>query len=1106
MFDDYVEHTSSSVPGPGLAHGSLPPLQYEGFEPSPYDQDDARAEMYQDRTDVAPPAAPIFQLGEVQCPLSASLVSLVVSSDSLYMGLANNLIIQIELSRAEQFIRIQIPRKPAEFTIYKLFLDPSGRHLLVTSVQGENWYFYRGWKKPRQLKSFKMIIETVAWNKAALLSSSHSTSTRELLIGARNGTIYEAVLDAEEDFFKSQERYLQPVFTLPERHPVTGLKFDLFPPMEPKKALVLVTTATRIYQFVGIPDRRSEEGGRVFSALFGSYRDTAPKIVELPSNVEYSELHVYNSSADQAYSLPRTVAWMNSAGIYHGTLNFESNSDDLIDGAQLLPYPPQPSSPSMSPSRQNIGASTIPMSMSLTGFHFLLLYRDRVVGISNLNEQLAYEELLPLKPNEQVRGLTADPVRRTYWVYTDQSIWEIGVTNEHRDVWKIYLEKGKYDAALQYSNNALQRDKIMSAQAKAFFSEARYFQAASCYAQCSISFEEVTLQFLDAGERDALRSYLISRLERTRRTDLSQRMMLATWLVEFYLSKCNELDDLVASESIAQDVDNLLAERTILEDDLRHFFETYKVNLDPRTVYELIQGHGRTDMYLHFATVIGDFERVVEHWVMEEEWAKAIDVINRQSDLELYYRFAPVLMRHSPKEAVDAWLRQRALDPLRLVPALLRLQHVPRDPLSPNHAVRYLNHVIFEQGNTSPTIHNLMITFYASSPSAIMVTSTGHPEDDGPLLRFLSSAPSDPLTGKPYYDLDYALRLCKQGGRTQPCVHIYSKMGLWENSVDLALEKGDLELAKINADMPEDDDQLRKKLWLKIAKYVVQDKQDIKMAMRFLENTDLLKIEDILPFFPDFVVIDDFKEEICTALEGYSAHIDELKSEMDEATKNAEAIKQDIAALQKRFTTVDAAEKCSRCALPLMTRQFYVFPCHHTFHADCLIGLTKEFLPAHALRRILALQTELMKTSQAPLAGLDRGGPPTNRALSSLTHNPRQSSVPRALLSANFAAGVGTGARGVGRNLLSAGDRLRDLIIPDALAGLVTAPAGWIPGIGGGGAARRDAGEKDAEKAERTRRELEDLLAAHCPMCESVVAGLDKPFVQAGEVDSSWDL
>jgi hypothetical protein len=53
-------------------------------------------------------------------------------------------------------------------------------------------------------------------------------------------------------------------------------------------------------------------------------------------------------------------------------------------------------------------------------------------------------------------------------------------------------------------------------------------------------------------------------------------------------------------------------------------------------------------------------------------------------------------------------------------------------------------------------------------------------------------------------------------------------MGLYESSVDLALEKGDLELARINADAPEDDDMLRKKLWLKIAKYVVQEQKDIK--------------------------------------------------------------------------------------------------------------------------------------------------------------------------------------------------------------------------------------------------------------------------------------
>jgi vacuolar protein sorting-associated protein 18 len=219
---------------------------------------------------------PVFDLGRVQYTFPAPLVSLVVSSDIVAMGLASNVIVLIELSRSDQVVKIPIPRKPGEMTIYKLFLDPSGRHLLVSSTQGENWYLYRGWKKLKLLKTFKMVMESVAWNKFALLSFPNSTSTREILIGSRNGTIHEAVLDAEEDFFKSQERYSQNLFSLPERQPITGIRFDLFPPTDPKKALIIVTTPSRIYQFVGVPDRRSEDGGRVFSGLFASYRDTVP--------------------------------------------------------------------------------------------------------------------------------------------------------------------------------------------------------------------------------------------------------------------------------------------------------------------------------------------------------------------------------------------------------------------------------------------------------------------------------------------------------------------------------------------------------------------------------------------------------------------------------------------------------------------------------------------------------------------------------------------------------------------------------------------------------------------------------------------------------------
>jgi hypothetical protein len=53
--------------------------------------------------------------------------------------------------------------------------------------------------------------------------------------------------------------------------------------------------------------------------------------------------------------------------------------------------------------------------------------------------------------------------------------------------------------------------------------------------------------------------------------------------------------------------------------------------------------------------------------------------------------------------------------------------------------------------------------------------------------------------------------------------------------------------------------------------------------MSFLQECELLQIEDILPFFPDFTRIDEFRDEICASLEDYGTHIQKLKQTMNEA-------------------------------------------------------------------------------------------------------------------------------------------------------------------------------------------------------------------------------
>ena len=57
---------------------------------------------------------------------------------------------------------------------------------------------------------------------------------------------------------------------------------------------------------------------------------------------------------------------------------------------------------------------------------------------------------------------------------------------------------------------------------------------------------------------------------------------------------------------------------------------------------------------------------------------------------------------------------------------------------------------------------------------------------------------------------------------------------------------------------------------------------------------------------------------------------------MDESTHTASHIRSDIIALDQRYAIVEPGERCYMCQYPLLSRQFFVFPCQHAFHSDCL--------------------------------------------------------------------------------------------------------------------------------------------------------------------------
>lgn len=159
-----------------------------------------------------------------------------------------------------------------------------------------------------------------------------------------------------------------------------------------------------------------------------------------------------------------------------------------------------------------------------------------------------------------------------------------------------------------------------------------------------------------------------------------------------------------------------------------------------------------------------------------------------------------------------------------------------------------------------------------------------------------------------------------------------------------------------------------------------------------------------------------------------------------------------------------------------------------------------EFLPPASLRRIYHLQEELVSKSD-----------PSSRALLSSSF-PAQSgsNTPNNARKQNTGSTATDLLLGVtGRNkLLAAGDRLRELIIPDVLAQAVTV-VGQGVGVGPSSTASKKKNSKretgSEEKALKAKAELDKIVAAVCPLCEGSVVGLDKPFVTEDE-GRDWEV
>lgn len=903
-----------------------------------------------------------------------AITCMSAGNDVIVLGTSKGWLIRHDFGAGDSHdIDLSVGRT-GEQSIHRVFVDPGGSHCIATIVGSggaETFYTHAKWSKPRVLSKLKgLVVNAVAWNRQQITEAS----TKEIILGTDTGQLHEMAVDEKD----KREKYIKLLFELNELpEAFMGLQMETASLSNGTRYYVMAVTPTRLYSFTGFGS---------LDTVFASYLDRAVHFMELPGEILNSELHFFIKQRRAVH-----FAWLSGAGIYHGGLNFGAQhsspigDENFVENKALLSY-----------SKLSEGAEAVkPGSMAVSEYHFLLLMGNKVKVVNRISEQII-EELQFDQTSDSISrgiiGLCSDATAGVFYAYDQNSIFQVSVNDEDRDMWKVYLDMKEYAAALANCRDPLQRDQVYLVQAEAAFATKDFHRAASFYAKINyiLSFEEITLKFISVSEQDALRTFLLRKLDNLAKDDKCQITMISTWATELYLDKINRLllEDDTALENRSSEFQSIIKE-------FRAFLSDCKDVLDEATTMKLLESYGRVEELVFFASLKEQHEIVVHHYIQQGEAKKALQVLRKPAvPIDLQYKFAPDLIMLDAYETVESWMTTNNLNPRKLIPAMMRYSSEPHAKNETHEVIKYLEFCVHRLHNEDPGVHNLLLSLYAKQ------------EDDSALLRFLQCKFGKGRENGPefFYDPKYALRLCLKEKRMRACVHIYSMMSMHEEAVALALQV-DPELAMAEADKVEDDEDLRKKLWLMVAKHVIEQekgtkRENIRKAIAFLKETDgLLKIEDILPFFPDFALIDDFKEAICSSLEDYNKQIEQLKQEMNDATHGADNIRNDISALAQRYAVIDRDEDCGVCRRKILIAggdyriargyasagpmaPFYVFPCGHAFHAQCLIAHVTQCTNETQAEYILDLQKQL--TLLGSEARKDANGVTTEDSITSM--------------------------------------------------------------------------------------------------------------------------
>eukprot|EP00835_Amoeboradix_gromovi_P003875 NODE_274_length_12130_cov_0.238800.p1 type:complete len:852 gc:universal NODE_274_length_12130_cov_0.238800:3923-6478(+) len=515
-----------------------------------------------------------------------------------------------------------------------------------------------------------------------------------------------------------------------------------------------------------------------------------------------------------------------------------------------------------------------------------------------------------------VQGFCHDTLMNTYWVHSNRQLFEIIATNESQGLWRKFVEINDFEKAKELATANEEKDEILYNQAKYLLSRDQGSMAASCFAQMN-NFDLDEIALLLTGN-SALREFIVMCIPRIH-SKISKTLVLH-WSLYLALEEMT----LLRLQKLKHNHLYLFCKSLLLE---------HKHICHPKTVYQLLQSHDEDDLILEYADMINDYKHKFYFYINKKDYLRGINTLENQKDVGLIYSNISLLLQHSPKETVNLLLNHPDIDPRLVIPAFVK--HLS----DLDSILLYLESII--KSNREPSVHNFLFSLYCQ-----------YSNEDSKIMPYL-------LGNRRFCDLDYALLQTTKFNHSLSTVTIYSELGLHDEAIQMSLRLNDLSLAKKAVNQVSDHSE-NHRLWLKIAKHVVEKNSNLKEILETLDESPL-DVYDLLPWFPNFEEIDEFKDEICKSLEKQQKRINKVHENVQKWQHIGERLHAAKLDLRKRYTSITIKDVCSHCRLPLIqnTDYFTVYSCRHGFHFKCMLNFCKTILPSRRSDELSNLQVKL---------------------------------------------------------------------------------------------------------------------------------------------------